>query len=79
VAHFHLSNGARLERIDVAADLSAKGLQQSFGTMVNYLYEPRSLEANHELYVDTGEVSMPRRLGGEAEEIARLWQPVLAA
>ncbi len=79
VAHFHLSNGARLERINVAADLSAKGLQQSFGAMVNYLYEPRQLEQNHELYVDTGEVSMPRRLAGEAEEIARLWQPVLAA
>ena len=79
VAHFHLSNGARLERINVASDLSAKGLQQSFGIMVNYLYEPKQLEQNHELYVDTGEVSMPRRLAGEAEEIARLWQPVLAA
>jgi len=79
VGHFHLSNGARLERIDVAADLSAKGLKQSFGTMVNYLYEPRSLEENHELYVDTGEVALPRKLAAEAEEIARLWQPVLAA
>ncbi|MGE0151100.1 MAG: malonyl-CoA decarboxylase [Reyranellaceae bacterium] len=79
VAHFHLANGARLERIDVAADLSEKGLRQSFGTMVNYLYEPRSLEENHERYVDTGDVAMPRRLAGDAEEIARLWQPVLAA
>lgn len=79
VAHFHLANGARLERVNLMADLSPKGLQQAFGTMVNYLYEPRSLEANHELYVDTGEVSMPRRLTAEAEEIARLWQPVLAA
>jgi malonyl-CoA decarboxylase len=79
VGHFHLSNGARLERINIAADLSAKGVQQSFATMVNYLYEPRSLEENHELYVDTGEVAMPRRLASEAEEIARLWQPVLAA
>jgi malonyl-CoA decarboxylase len=79
VGHFHLSNGARLERINVAADLSAKGLQQSFGAMVNYLYEPRSLEENHELYVDTGEVAMPRKLASEAEEISRLWQPVLAA
>ncbi len=79
VGHFHLANGARLERVNVMADLSPKGLQQSFGTMVNYLYEPRSLEANHELYVDTGEVSMPRRLAAEAEDIERLWQPVLAA
>jgi malonyl-CoA decarboxylase len=79
VGHFHLSNGARLERINIAADLSSKGLQQSFGAMVNYLYEPRSLEENHELYVDTGEVVMPRKLASEAEEISRLWQPVLAA
>jgi malonyl-CoA decarboxylase len=79
VGHFHLSNGARLERINVGADLSAKGLKQSFGIMVNYLYEPRSLEENHELYVDIGEVALPRRLANEAEEIARVWQPVLAA
>ena len=79
VAHFHLSNGARLERIDLGADLSAKGLRQSLGVMVNYLYEPKRLEENHERYIDGGEVSMPRRLAGEAEEIARLWQPVLAA
>lgn len=79
VGHFHLSNGARLDRINVRADLSSKGMAQSFGTMVNYLYDPRSLEENHEAYVDGGEISMPRRLAGEAEEIARLWQPVMAA
>lgn len=79
VGHFHLSNGARLDRINVGADMSTKGLTQSFGVMVNYLYDPKSLEENHEAYVDSGEVSMPRRLAGEAEEIERLWQPVLAA
>ena len=38
VAHFHLSNGARVERLNWLGDLSAKGLQQSAGIMINYLY-----------------------------------------
>jgi malonyl-CoA decarboxylase len=51
VARFHLSNGARLERIHARADLSEKGLRESFGVMVNYLYDPGSIEANHETFV----------------------------
>ncbi|GIL38183.1 malonyl-CoA decarboxylase [Roseiterribacter gracilis] len=51
VAKFHLSNGARLERIHARADLSEKGLRESFGVMVNYLYDPSSIEANHEAFV----------------------------
>src|SRR5690606_6676032 len=39
VARFHLNNGARLERINAQADLSRKGLRQSHGLMVNYLYD----------------------------------------
>src|SRR5690606_20162126 len=38
VARFHLGNGARLERLNWAADTSDKGLAQSCGLMVNYLY-----------------------------------------
>ncbi len=49
VARFHLSNGARIERINWAGDLSPKGLQQSFGLMVNYLYDLKSLAKNREL------------------------------
>src|SRR6266851_1915683 len=45
VAHFHLSNGARLERLNWAADLSPKGLQQSAGIMINYLYRLSEIEA----------------------------------
>jgi malonyl-CoA decarboxylase len=51
VAHFHLANGARMERLDWAADLSANGLKQSFGIMINYLYRLPEIEHNHELYV----------------------------
>jgi malonyl-CoA decarboxylase len=57
VAHFHLSNGARVERLDWLADLSAKGLQQSAGLMVNYLYKLADIEGNHEAYTGEGRVS----------------------
>jgi malonyl-CoA decarboxylase len=56
VAHFHLTNGARLERINWRADTSAKGLAQSAGLMVNYLYRLDDIEDNHEAYSDRGEV-----------------------
>jgi malonyl-CoA decarboxylase len=46
VARFHLSNGARVERINWAGDLSPKGMSQSFGLMVNYLYDLKSLDKN---------------------------------
>jgi malonyl-CoA decarboxylase len=44
VARFHLGNGARVERIHWAADGSAKGHKQSFGLMVNYLYDLKKLD-----------------------------------
>lgn len=50
VARFHLNNGARMERINFGADASKNGLRQSLGLMVNYLYERRSIEANHEQF-----------------------------
>lgn len=55
VARFHLDNGARLERININADLSVKGLRESLGVMVNYLYDLQAIEANHERFV-RGEV-----------------------
>jgi malonyl-CoA decarboxylase len=62
VAHFHLSNGARLERLNWAADLSPKGLQQSAGIMVNYLYRLSEIEANHETYTDEGRIAASQQL-----------------
>ena len=50
VARFHLSNGARIERINFLADSSQKGMRQSFGMMVNYRYKPGDIEANHEAF-----------------------------
>ncbi len=57
VARFHLGNGARLERIDWLANISPRGLRESHGIMVNYLYDPGSIEANHEAFVNTGHVA----------------------
>ena len=56
VAHFHLSNGARIERIDWLADTAPRGLAQSAGLMVNYLYKLEDIERNHEAYTGKGEV-----------------------
>ncbi len=52
VARFHLRNGARLDRINWAGDLSAKGLGESFGMLVNYVYDPAELADNHDGYVN---------------------------
>jgi malonyl-CoA decarboxylase len=51
VAKFHLANGAELNNINWAADLSKKGIAQSSAIMVNYLYELDDIEANHEKFV----------------------------
>jgi malonyl-CoA decarboxylase len=51
VAKFHLNNGARLDRLNWHADDSDKGLKQSLGMMVNYVYEPKRIERNHEQFV----------------------------
>jgi malonyl-CoA decarboxylase len=56
VARFHLGNGARLERINWLGDLSPKGLRESAGIMVNYLYRLDDIEKNHEAFANDGEV-----------------------
>ena len=57
VARFHLGNGARLERIDWLGDLSPKGMRESAGIMVNYLYRLEDIEKNHEAYVNQDEIA----------------------
>jgi malonyl-CoA decarboxylase len=56
VARFHLGNGARLERLNFLGDPSPKGMKQSFGLMVNYLYALDHIEANHEAFAEHGTV-----------------------
>lgn len=62
VARFHLGNGARLERLNWLADTSPRGLKQSFGMMVNYLYRLDEVEHNHEVYVREQKVTASREL-----------------
>ncbi len=72
VARFHLGNGASIERIHWGADLSPKGARQSYGIMVNYLYDPGSIVANHEAYVRSGRVSASGQVSRQASRAPAL-------
>jgi malonyl-CoA decarboxylase len=69
VAHFHLTNGARAERLNWLADTSEKGIKESAGLMVNYLYDRDAIEANHEAYVGEGK----RAASTAMKRLARGW------
>jgi malonyl-CoA decarboxylase len=56
VARFHLGNGARLERINWLGNTELRAIQESFGIMVNYLYDHDSIENNHEAFVRGGTI-----------------------
>jgi len=73
VARFHLGNGARLERINWGADKSAKGLVQSLGTMVNYVYNLGDVEQNHEEYFTRHHVVC----SGAVERLALQVEPLM--
>ncbi|MPY69943.1 MAG: hypothetical protein GEU92_07645 [Alphaproteobacteria bacterium] len=62
VARFHLGNGASIEQINWAGDLSEKGLRQSAGLMVNYRYDSASIVANHEAFASEGEIAVSSRV-----------------
>jgi malonyl-CoA decarboxylase len=62
VARFHLGNGARLERINWLGDTSGKGLKEAHGLMVNYRYDLRDIEKNHEAYANDGTVAASRQV-----------------
>jgi len=65
VARFHLGNGARLEQLDWLGDTSERALAQSYGLMVNYLYDPEDIEKNHEAYAQ-------QRIVVAAKSVSRL-------
>ena len=62
VARVHLDNGACLERLNPRGNLSGKGLRQSFGMMVNYLYDLSKVEASHAKFRQ-GDVARSRAVG----------------
>jgi len=57
VEHFHLSNGARVERVNWMANPSPSGMERAFGMMVNYRYDLGHIDSNHERYLGSGEVA----------------------
>jgi malonyl-CoA decarboxylase len=64
VAHFHLSNGARMERLNWMADRSPKGIGESCGLMINYLYRLEDIETNHEAYATEGRIAASQAVRG---------------
>jgi len=69
VAHFHLSNGARVERLNLCGDTSDKGAKESATLMVNYLYDPGKIEDWHEDYAGEGR----RNASTTVRKLARGW------
>ncbi|HEY1775760.1 MAG TPA: malonyl-CoA decarboxylase family protein [Solirubrobacteraceae bacterium] len=72
VAHFHLSNGARIERINLRSDMG-KHAAASCGVMVNYLYDVARLEPNHENYVERGQIAVRPTLAPTLRKIDEAW------
>ncbi len=72
VARFHLGNGARLERVNWGADATPKGRVQSFGLMVNYVYDLDQVERNHEEYVNRHRVVSSTVVERLAKSVAAL-------
>lgn len=71
VARFHLGNGAQVHDVHAGADISAKGMAQSAGVMVNYLYDRARIAQNHEGYADTCQIAASARvqaLAGSSEK-----------
>lgn len=62
VARFHLGNGAEAHRVIAGADTSTRGRQQSLGMMVNYLYDRRRIEAQHDDFSERGIIAAPKKL-----------------
>ena len=62
VSRFHLGNGAIVEDIIINANISETGFNRSFGVMVNYLYELKNIEKNHEDYMNNKKVIFSDKL-----------------
>ena len=69
VQRFHLSNGASLDKIHSLSDLSKRGISNSAGLMVNYKYEMKTLEKNHEKYFSEGLIATSKRLTSHSKAI----------
>jgi malonyl-CoA decarboxylase len=77
VARFHLGNGARLERLNFMADASDKSLREALGLMVNYRYDLKEIERNHEAFANEGVVAASRAVRGLLKPLAKA-KPAIA-
>ena len=62
VCRFHLGNGAIIDDININANVSEVGFKRSFGVMVNYLYELKNIEKNHEDYINNKKIIISDQL-----------------
>ena len=69
VGRFHIGNGASLERVNLDADLSEKGLLQSYGVMANYLYDLDVVEENHEIFYKNKVVPVSREIKSKKKKL----------
>ena len=72
VCRFHLGNGASIYEINENADLSSKGMSQSYGVMVNYLYDLSSIERNHEDLFSSGKITYRDKLSSLLDKDLKL-------
>ncbi len=72
VTHFHLSNGARADRLNWLANPTDTGWERGLGIMINYRYELRSIEQNHDRYVNEKTIS-------SSDDLRKLLDPLPAA
>ena len=73
VARFHLGNGAKIHAVHADADVSEKGLAQSGGAMVNYVYDLQSISQNHEQFATSGEIIAASAVRAKAKEVSTLF------
>ena len=69
VARFHLRNGASIHRLNWMGDSSPKGLAESAGMLVNYLYDPDAVIANVEAFVRDGTVAASEQITMLADDV----------
>ena len=67
VARFHLGNGARIHALHAKADMSVNGQARSHGVMVNYLYDLKQLETNHQKFVTDGDIACSPKIKDKAD------------
>ncbi|KAF9178345.1 hypothetical protein BGZ50_007813 [Haplosporangium sp. Z 11] len=63
-ANFHLRNGACAHRLNWLGDTSSKGMEESFGSMINYLHSLDHIEMNNQQYLQNGTISVSSRDSG---------------